>query len=389
MEREQLDRLLAEYATGGLSEAEKTTAFTAALAIRTSSTSSWKRIHSAKPSKCPARATALSIPYRKNRSTPSPWPSRPAGAPCQERSRSRLRQPLWLAWASGIAIVLVSGAISYVAFDRPLPQEIAPSSRSCPAPKEFVPPPAPASSSNATPRPVIVEPPPRIMAGGAGPSAPPLPVNIPLPAAAAASREKADAVLSARVERPSRCRPGRAVPNQEAQLPTPCSPPASPNLSPIAPPRSKLKIPPLRRASANREPRRRPGNPPPAARSRVIATRVRCWRRRPGSIAKSEEGPRRQVKVALASPTRLASRRRWRLGRCPRRGQGRADGHARYPLHPASSANVVVTDPAGRRVTQRPGRPGIELELPVPVPTRPATAELTLTHHRRPPRLLP
>ncbi len=143
MEREQLDRLLAEYATGGLSEAEKRKLFAAALHDQDLFDQLMEE---------DSLREAIDMPGARNRLIDSlqeePVEAMAAMAPAggavprAKSAPARLRQHLWLAWASGIAIVLVSGAISYVAFDRPLPKEIASVFTPRPAPKEFVPPPA-------------------------------------------------------------------------------------------------------------------------------------------------------------------------------------------------------------------------------------------------------
>jgi len=164
MEREQLNRLLAEYATGGLTEEEKKRLFTAALADQ--------ELFDALMEEDAVREL-IELPGARGRLLDAleetPVAARPAPA-----------QPRWLAWAAGIGILFASGAITYMMFEGTTLRELAQARPEAPREtKPFVPPPAPVAKA----RPATVEAPPPIVVDKRAPEAPPVAINIPLPKA--------------------------------------------------------------------------------------------------------------------------------------------------------------------------------------------------------------
>ena len=330
MEREQLDRLLAEYSTGGLSEDDRKKLFTEALADQELFDQLTEE---------DALREAIEMPGARNRLIDSlreesvaasvlSMPSPPkAAAPPPSKS-------MWLAWAAGIGIVFVSGAVTYMMFEGPPLKNLAQVYSEAPKDtKPFVPPPAPVQK----PGKVMVEEPPKILAEKRAPLSIARQVNIPLPSAPppaepapANDKKSLEIVLSANAERDRAEFKFRA--DQQSQA--------------VLPPLSQQQAP---AASARRQ---------PAADIAVGSA---------GADAKKEEGAREsKAKLAIA-PLSL-----WRHAgdgvwiRVPAGDAvGRNDTIAvRYV--PVSAATVALIDAAGRRVASKPGRVGEELELIVP-----------------------
>lgn len=402
MDRQEIDRLLAEYATGGLSAAEKQKLFAAALHHQDLFDQLMEE---------DSLREAIELPGARNRlidslqeetvnamDTMAPAGAAPARARAKE-TPSRPRQPLWLAWASGIAIVLVSGAISYVAFDRPLPKEIASVFTPRPTPKEFVPPPA--APAAAKPRVASVEPPPAIPASaGSGSAAAPPPVNIPLPSAPppapdpSKENKVAGGVSSARVERDQVPTGFRAAAPSAKTISAPSPAPDPSNENKVAGDVSSARVereqvltefraaPGQQQSKGGAAPSPKPiAAPPPPRRS--VAETVAVGADSIGRVAKSEASVEERAKLAQSTPTlwRLAADGVW--VRVPANAKAPRSATLVIRYSPATTASVTVTDSNGRRLVQRQGRPGVELELPLPAPSANATG-LTLSINEGP-----
>ncbi|MFN0104840.1 MAG: hypothetical protein ACKV2U_22500 [Bryobacteraceae bacterium] len=318
MEREQLDRLLAEYATGGLSDGDKKKLFAAALADQDLFEQLMEE---------DALREAIEMPGARNRLVESlreeAAERRPAGA---------ARRPMWLAWATGIGVVLVSGAITYMMFDRPVAKDLA-AVRPVAAPpvKEFVP---PAKATAPKPRLTIVDEPPKIMAEQRAPMASPLVMSIPLPKAPpppeAVPAKAADVALSAREERDQVRMKFRPQQQDNIVLPAPSMP--------------------------------------------VLGRRPAGMGGADGSVAREMKAPVNPFSV-------------WRRtgdGIWIRVPTGETIGrNESIAIHytPVSSPTVVLLDGGGRRVLQTTGRVGEELVLLVPqvLLDRAETDSLTLS----------
>ncbi|MBM3786173.1 MAG: hypothetical protein FJW30_17580 [Acidobacteria bacterium] len=168
MRNEHIERLLALYATGSLTGDEKRELFAAAL-------------HDPELFDSLAEEDSIrelvEMPGAKARLLESLEEDRPA-VPATPR------RPLWFAWAAGMAVVLVSAGISYVAFEKSSNKAVEVSESRAPerpAPKPFTPPPPVPAVRKPAPR---VDAPPVIESGPAQmpamsaplPSAPPPPL---------------------------------------------------------------------------------------------------------------------------------------------------------------------------------------------------------------------
>jgi biotin carboxyl carrier protein len=336
MEREQLDRLLAEYAIGGLSEEEKKKLFAAALADQELFNELMEE-DSLREAIEMAGARSRLIDALQD----EPAELRPlAAAPVLRMPPPKppFRKPVWLAWAAGIGVVFVSGAITYMMFKEPSLKDVAQVHSEAPRDaKPFVPPPAPAQKALT----ITVEEPPRILAEKRGPATVPLPANIPFPAAP--PPPAADSVAVKEEKSPNAVRSARAERDREqSQF-------RSAERSPvILPPPSQ--------------------QPQPAAAPEALARRQAA----PSAASSSGGGaasamPADKAKVAAAAPPTLWRRTgdgiwiRVLAGDAIGRGETVA---IRYV--PVSVPNVVLRDDAGMRILQRSGRVGQEMELIVP-----------------------
>ena len=323
MEREKLDRLMAEYSTGGLSEDDKKKLFTAALADQDLFDQLTEE---------DALREAIEMPGARNRlidslreeSVTAPVLRMPAPPPPSK--------PMWLAWAAGIGIVFVSGAVTYMMFEGPPLKNLAQVYSEAPKDtKPFVPPPATVQK----PAKVTVEEPPKIFAEKRGPMPVARPVSIPLPTAPppaepvpAKDKKSLEIVLSAIAERDRSELKFRAD-EQLQVLPSPSQQQAL------------------------------PAAPGASVRRQAVADAA-------GSVAKAEGARESKAKFAITPPSlwRRAGDGVW--FRVPAGDAvGRNDPVAiRYV--PVSAATVALIDATGRRVTGKPGRAGEELELNIP-----------------------
>ena len=319
MEREQLDRLLAEYATGGLSEEERKALFAAALQDQELFDQLMEE---------EALREAIELPGARNRLIDALQEEEVpvAAAPARLPKTEPRRQPLWLAWAAGIGVVFVSGAVTYMMFDRPELAKLAEVTSSAPRDtKPFVPPPSAAVPRK--PKPAVVEEPPKIMAENRAPL--PQAVSIPLPAAPPPPPEKiaADAVA----DKPAGAR-NEVVAEFRAQQTqqTAAAPAPSQQIAPAAPALARRQTAPaggMGASSAMRD----------AAKERE-ASPLSAWRRTGDGV---------WVRVPSGDAV------------------GRVETIAiRYV--PRTATRVVLMDERGQRLAQRDGRAGEELELPVP-----------------------
>jgi len=324
MERGQLDRLLAEYSTGGLSEDDRKKLFTAALTDQELFDQLTEE---------DALREAIETPGARNRlidSLREVSVAAPVPRMASPKDGARPSRPMWLAWAAGIGVVFVSGAVTYMMFEGTSVKNLARVYSETPKDtKPFVPPPPPVQK----PGKITVEEPPKILGEGRAPMSVARPVNIPLPGAPPPPAEPAppnykktlEVVLSANAERDRAEFKFRADEQSQVVQSSPSQQQA---------PASSVR----RQAAAD------------AA----------------GSVAKAEGARESRVKLAIAPPSlwRRAGDGVW--FRVPAgNAVGRNDTIAvRYV--PASTATVALIDAAGRSVAGRPGRAGEELELIVP-----------------------
>ena len=326
MEREQLDRLLAEYATGGLSEEERKTLFAAALQDQELFDQLMEE---------DALREAIELPGARNRlidalqeeEVPVASMLRMPAAPAPVRlSKAQpRRQPLWLAWAAGIGVVFVSGSVTYMLFDRPELAKMAQVTSSAPRDtKPFVPPPSAVVPPKS--QPVVVEEPPKILAENRAPL--PQPVVIPLPASPPPPVPKVAAEAAA--DKPVVAR-NEVVAEFRAQTQQPAAaPPPSQQAGPAAPALARRQAAPGGGAAAS-------ASMQDAAKEKD-ASSLSAWRR-------TGDG------VWIRVPA----------GEAVGRGETIA---IRYV--PGTATRVSLVDDRGQRLTQRDGRAGEELELPVP-----------------------
>lgn len=346
MDREQMDRLLAEYATGGLSAEEKKILFAAALedqelfdqlmeedALRETIEMPGARnrlIDSLQEEEVPQLA-------RAGAAMQMAAPAAPVAMPAPEKKRGPVA-PVWLAWAAGIGVVFVSGAITYTLFDRPdlaKMAEVRPSS----APKDtkpFVAPPS--ASAPAVAKPVTVEEPPKIVAQNRTqiPA-----VNIPLPSVPPPALKEpeaaADKVAVSRAADAARNEVREAAPAAGVQQ-VAAAPPPPPVAQQSAPAPASAPMPML---AAKR----------PAAAPGALG----------GSFSREEK-----AKKEVAAPSVW---RRTGDGVWTRVGAGESVGRGetvvvRYVV--VSGGQVTLQDERGRRIARKNGRAGDELEFAVP-----------------------
>lgn len=341
MEREQWDRLLAEYATGGLSEEQRKELFAAALADQELFDQLMEE---------DALREAIELPGARNRLIDSlqeeeveaaafmrrAAPAAPAPAPIAMRSQAAKpqppasRPPAWLAMAAGIGVVFVSGAVTYMLFDRPELAKMAHVTSSAPKDtKPFVPPPS--ATAPAPAKRVVVEEPPKIVTENRAPL--PQPVVIPLPASPPPPMPKV--ATDAVADKPAVAR-NEVVAEFRAQTQQPAAaPPPSQQAGPAAP------------ALARRQ-------AAPGGGSAV------------GGIAASAS-TQEMAKEKNAAP--VSAWRRTGDGVWIRVPAGEAVGRTetvaiRYV--PRTATRISLVNDRGQRLTQRDGRVGEELELPVP-----------------------
>ncbi|MBI2684823.1 MAG: hypothetical protein HYX27_00790 [Acidobacteria bacterium] len=243
MERELLDRLLAEYATGGLSEDDKKILFAAALEDQELFNQLMDEDALREAIEMPGarnrlidvlqedlveteHVAAAAAPVFQMQSGHTP-PQAPGQG--QESKRRPFPPPAWLAWAAGLGVVFVSGALTYVMFEKSANQpEVASVRTATKDVKPFVQP-SSAEPPAKTP-PVFVDAPPKIATVPPAVAAPP--ISIPLPSAppppapeGLGAKEKevksADTIASARTERDQAFAENRAAPQQVVVLPVP------------------------------------------------------------------------------------------------------------------------------------------------------------------------
>jgi hypothetical protein len=327
MEREQLDRLLAEYATGGLSEEERKALFAAALQDQELFDQLMEEEALREAIELPGARNRLIDALQEEEVPVAPMQRMPAAAAPSRLSKSPPRlQSTWLAWAAGIGVVFVSGAVTYMMFDRPELAKMAQVTSSAPRDtKPFVPPPSAAVPQK--PKPVVVDEPPKIMAENRVPL--PQAVNIPLPAAPppppakVAAEAVADKPAGARNEVVAEFRAQQT--QQTATAPAP-----SQQVAPAAPALARRQTAPsggMAASSAIRD----------VAKERE-ASPLSAWRRTGDGV---------WVRVPAGDAV------------------GRVDPIViRYV--PRTATRVVLMDERGQRLAQRDGRAGEELELPVP-----------------------
>ena len=360
MEGELLNRLLAEYATGGLSEADKKKLFAAALADQDLFDQLVEE---------DSLREAIEMPGARNRLIDSlqddVTESKLAAASVLRMPPPSSHKPVWLAWAAGIGVVFVSGAITFMMFEGTSLKDLAgvkPQDT-----KPFVAPPARVEK----PPKVSVEEPPKILAESRGPALLAEPVIIPLPSAPppeavpAKDAKTDEIVFSARARRDGADFAFRA--NQQTAMPL-VAPSQQQPPPPAAPPRRQAVADSVAVGAA-------------APASPGVAGYVAIDSADKSSAAKEEAAREAKTKLAIA-PISL-----WRRAgdgvwiRVPAGDAiGRNDSVAlRYT--PVTNATVALLDPAGRRVAGKPGRPGEELELVIPAALlqRAAGDSLTLT----------
>jgi len=391
MEREQLDRLLAEYASGGLSEPDKKILFTAALADQELFDQLAEEDSLREAIELPGARNRLidslqedAVPRLAETAPASAVLRMPAPAP-KAAPPSRDSRAVWYAWAAGIGVVFVSGAITLMMFEGTTLKDLAQVNSSAPKDKKpFVAPPGPADKA----RPVIVEEPPKIVAENRGPVSAPKPINMPLPSAppplevvALKDAKAGEPVLSARAQRDRTDMAYRA--NQQTQMPL-VAPAQQQPAAAVAAPRRQVATENVtggrvagadekrvvKEEEAGSVKAAKPAAPPPRPATMVGLSGGGS------AIGSGTKAPAERSELAREAKAKLSAEsvaptlwRRAGDGVWIRVPAGDAVGRndsvvVRYV--PASSTNIALVDPAGRRVTNRTGRPGEELELPVP-----------------------
>lgn len=367
MERELLNRLLAEYATGGLSEADKKKLFAAALADQDLFDQLVEE---------DSLREAIELPGARNRLIDSlqdeVTESQLAAASVLRMPPPSAHKPVWFAWAAGIGVVFVSGAITFMMFEGTSLKDLAgvkPQDA-----KPFVAPPARVEK----PPKVSVEEPPKILAESRGPAPMAQPVIIPLPSAPppeavpAKDARPAEIVLSARAERDRAISEFRA--NQQTTMPLVA--PSQQQADAVAVGGAASGSPAAPAFSGGRAAKQSAAPASPG-----VAGYVAIASADKSSAAKEEAAREAKTKLATAPPSlwRRAGDGVWI--RVPAGDAiGRNDSVAlRYT--PVTNATVALLDPAGRRVAGKPGRLGEELELVIPsaLLQRAAGESLTLT----------
>lgn len=211
MERESIERLLAAYATGGLSEEDRRKLFAAALedqalfdqlmeedSLRELIEMPGVRDHlidalQEEPVLAAAEAV-LAMPAPAARAKMAP-----ADHLAAEPAPANRHHPQWYAWAAGLGVVFVSGAITYTLLTEPAQFALVHAPKPPADVKPFVPPPAREASGGA---PTVAAPEPLVaMAPKDTRQLPqadiPLPSAPPPPPPSPARREAADAAVVA------------------------------------------------------------------------------------------------------------------------------------------------------------------------------------------------
>ncbi len=208
MERESIERLLAAYATGGLSEEDRRKLFAAALedqelfdqlmeedSLRELIEMPGVRDHlidALQEEPVPAAAKAvLAMPAPAARAKMAPADHLPA-----EPAPASRRHPQWYAWAAGLGVVFVSGAITYTLLTEPDQFALVHAPKPPADVKPFVPPPVREASGGA---PAVAAPEPLVAMAPKDTRQLPQ-ADIPLPSAppptpSPARREAADAAV--------------------------------------------------------------------------------------------------------------------------------------------------------------------------------------------------
>ncbi|HEU0121294.1 MAG TPA: hypothetical protein VFQ91_12270 [Bryobacteraceae bacterium] len=374
MEREQWDRLLASYATGGLSEEEKKALFAEALTDQALFDQLMEEDELRELLEMPgarnqlidslqeesvllemAAAPAPAAPMAKRAAAPQPVASGSPATP-QKQSHSP-HTPVWFAWAAGVGVVFVSGMLTYMMFDRPSAEQVAqaPMVHSGTTSKPFVAPPA---ANKAKPRPAPVEEPPKILADSRVPASAPVPqLAIPLPGGppppAPAPRRESEFKQEARLDRDQAKANAYAAPEVPRPTPQPMV---------VAPPAASQAADELLRE-------RRLSAPESAGSGGGVASEAKA-------------------KTALSAASIW---RRTGDGVWTRVPDGDAVGRSevlaiRYV--PASARTVVLRDLQGQTLVRKIGNPGVEMELIVPpsaISEQPgATVQLSLVEEAVP-----
>ena len=330
MEREQLDRLLAEYATGGLSEEDQKTLFAAALQDQELFDQLMEEDSLREAIELPGARNRL-IDALQEEEVPVAPMLRMAGAPSAAKlpqAPLSRRQPVWLAWAAGIGVVFVSGSVTYMLFDRPELAKMAQVTSSAPRDtKPFVPPPSAAVPPKS--KPVVVDEPPKILAENRAPL--PQPVMIPLPASPPPPPPPSKATADAVADKPVVARNEVAAEFRAQTQQTAAAPAPSQQAGPAAPALARRQTAPSGGAAAS-------ASMQDAAKETDVAP-LSAWRRTGDGV---------WIRVPAGEAI------------------GRTETIAiRYV--PRTATRVSLTDDRGRRLTQRDGRAGEELELLVPL----------------------
>lgn len=352
MEREQWDRLLAEYATGGLSEEETKALFAEALTDQALFDQLMEEDELREVIALPgarnqlidalqeepvllemAAAAPAAAPMLSRAAAPEPVA--PGGAAGPKKERPGPPTPVWLAWAAGLGVVFVSGMLTYALLNGPGPQQVAqaPAVHSETPPKPFVVPP---SVNNAKPKPPAVEEPPKIVADSRVPASAPIsPLAIPLPGGppppAPAPRRTAEIQQEPRLDRDQAMGSANALREVPRPVPQPAviAPPAATQPAAGAPLKEMRQAAPAAGAA---------GGFAREEKAKTAGLPWSVWRQ-------SGDGVWTRVPDGDAI--------------------GRSDLVAvRYM--PAGALTVVLRDQRGQVLARKTGNPGVEMELVVP-----------------------
>lgn len=339
MEREAIERLLAEYATGGLSAEDRKKLFTAALEDQNLFDELMEEDALRELIELPGARDQL-IDALQEEMEPAtvgraavysmPAPAAPAAKssmeqPAAEVAPPRRRMPIWYAWAAGLGVVFFSGVITYSILAPRTHFAVA----HIPTPptdfKPFTPPPAREASTSA---PVV---------------------SAPEPLVAMAPKDT------------------RQLPRADIPLPSaPPPPPARMEVADAAPAAAQAEEKIVAEVRKDAEPERQASSAAemgrartpaaagaPAAFRKTAPVEASAWRQTPGGDW-----------VRLAEADRVANGDRVVI---------------RYT--PASNGMVALRDEAGATLASRAGRTGVEMEFAVPDATlrREPGATMTLT----------
>jgi len=370
MDRDELDRLLAEYATGSLSEAEKEKLFAAALddqdlfdqlmeedSLREVIALPGARdrlIDSLQEETVDVPAMAAAAPVRERASREplsmgAKLPAKPGKSP---------QSPQWLAWAAGLGIVFASGAISYMMFEGKGIGELAGVTITSP-PKEFKPYVPPAAKPAPKARPVVVEEPPEIALERRSAAPVPPAIRTPLPSAPPPEAEVPMARRPERSDRENLPVIGRGGSDRDQD-------------------QNDLRARQQQAANAGAG-----AAPPPPSQQQLK------FAEQPAEIARAQSAPAPKTTVAdAAGPAKVAKEEAkttaafsvWRSrgdGVWVRVPEGEAvgkDESVSIRMTPAATGPLVLADAQRRIVVQRQARAGEELEFVVPPATLGAVA---------------